>query len=164
MKRNREEGSEINHQVVIDDDDEEESLQKTMIHQDENLQSSKVQKTTIMMMDSLLLADDMIFHILEYLNVHLIFKTCVRISKQWLHVAQRMPTVLDFSNSVIDLETLESVMKCSYLNNVTCLDLLGNEIGNSGIKILVRGESVLTNLTELNLKRNNIGEKGVLSC
>ncbi|KAF0978805.1 hypothetical protein FDP41_001875 [Naegleria fowleri] len=85
-------------------------------------------------------------------------KSCARISKQWLSVVQSISVVLDFTQDpIFDLETLKDVVKCSFLN-VTSLNLCGNEIGNTGIKILVNGEpsSVLKNLTELNLKGNNI--------
>ena len=125
-----------------------------------------------------IIGDDMMIHILEFLDVKQIIGTCRRVSKQWLDFSNMIPLTITGSEAIkegsICMKSLPSLTSLKLSNQQRCglLDCVKEKptlllfknlksfTFNFSKKLDMSGISYLTSLTCLDLARNSIDSDG----
>ena len=108
-----------------------------------------------------LLADDSVFHILQFLDSEFILSVGMRISPQWYKKSLEVELSLDFSSSLNGRNAIRSFKTCPNLHKLTSLNLSMNYIGGEGGKALASCP-FMSNLKSLNLDTTRVGYQGGL--
>ena len=112
-------------------------------------------------MITLEIADDMVFHLLHFVDSNFIITTCLRVSKQWFEQSIRIPLRLHLQHNNMSKQ-LPSMLNCPILSinqRLTQLHLSHNVLCDEGAVCIASSPSVV-NLIELDVSFACIGMAG----
>ncbi|KAG2375052.1 hypothetical protein C9374_010056 [Naegleria lovaniensis] len=117
--------------------------------------------------NSQIFPNQILFHILEFLDSPFVISVIMRVSKQWLELAMNIPKSLTFVNKfnsaqvkMLSFECEFSLKNLTYLNISTHLLIFGTTIGTKGVEYLA-ASPYIQKLKVLNLQNQRIGFEGV---
>jgi len=101
------------------------------------------------------IADDSVFHILQFLDSKFIINVCMRISTQWLRKSKQVDLSIDFSQSLNGGRCIKALTQCPNVTKLTDLNLSKNYIGGDGAKAIA-DSPFMSNLRSLNLDKTGV--------
>ncbi|KAF0978449.1 hypothetical protein FDP41_002269 [Naegleria fowleri] len=128
----------------------------TLLNQSYGEEKEEIKKIRSESIDSnhdVVLVDDMVFSILQFLDSEFIVRVCMLVSKQWNEQARELSLELDFMFKDMTVEKLEILVVCSSMIQLKKLGLFSQNLGSGGV-FAIASSNYLRNLESLDLDSN----------